>query len=262
MGRKVGERITPTVSGTPMDSVSALAITTASIGPSLPRSSAMATMAAVTENVKMEPPSDRPSQPAKVGRGRGRESPIPESAARAARTGRNAPSPTLCTPMSAGRDSCRNPEDSVLHEPRRARTSDRSDNGNQHYHRSRYHRHCSDGLSTAPGIRILERLCAINLDAGRPLLCATKVVATGEIGEERHAQPNDHGDNERCTVAAGFLRRQHNPGPNEEDRQSRGERNYRDHPQVPRPVPIPRPLPEAVHSATLDAEHIDGPVDS
>ena len=65
-------------------------------GTSLPRSSATATIAPMTENVKTDSEIDRPSHPAKVGRERGRESPIPESPARVARTGRSAPS-KVCT---------------------------------------------------------------------------------------------------------------------------------------------------------------------
>ena len=70
-------------------------------GPRCPDRARLPNIAPMTENTKMEPNIERSNHAAKVGRERGRESPISVSPARAALAGRNAPSPNVCVPISA-----------------------------------------------------------------------------------------------------------------------------------------------------------------
>src|ERR1700704_3292123 len=100
MGRRDGENPVPTVIGTPNPSVNAHPITMQSTGTSLARSMTAANMAPATANENAPVSMDTFDQVAKVGRDRGKLSPIPVSPVMATRTGRNAASGKLCTAIT------------------------------------------------------------------------------------------------------------------------------------------------------------------
>ena len=100
MGRRDGANAAPTVIGTAKPSVNAHPITTASTGTSLARSNTAASIAPATANANATASMDTFDHAAKVGRERGRESPIPVSPAMATLAGRNAASTKLCTAIS------------------------------------------------------------------------------------------------------------------------------------------------------------------
>ena len=100
MGRKDGENAVPTVIGTAKTSVNAHPITAKRTGSSRARSNTAASIAPATAYVNATASMDTFVHAAKVGRERGRESPIPVSPAMATLAGRSAASIKLCTPGS------------------------------------------------------------------------------------------------------------------------------------------------------------------
>src|SRR5271163_4213089 len=100
MGRRDGENEAPTEIGIAQPTVSTHPITTPNAGPYLAKSNTTASSAPETANANAVVTMEMLVQRAKVGRERGRESPMPVSLAMATRAGRNAPSTKLCTEIS------------------------------------------------------------------------------------------------------------------------------------------------------------------
>jgi hypothetical protein len=100
MGRRDGENEAPTEIGIAQPTVSTHPITTPNAGPCPARSNTAASNAPEMANAKAVATMDKFVQLAKVGRERGRVSPMPVSPAMATRAGRNAPSAKLCTEIS------------------------------------------------------------------------------------------------------------------------------------------------------------------
>ena len=92
MGRRDGDRMAPTVIGTAKPSVNAHPITTQSTGSSRACSKTVASIAPPTAKLNAVASMDRFDHVAKVGRERGKQSPIPVSPAMAVLAGRSAAS--------------------------------------------------------------------------------------------------------------------------------------------------------------------------
>lgn len=103
----------------------------------------------------------------------------------------------------------------------------------------------------SPGIRVFQCPCTIDLATRRPLLRTAKPSATGKNHHERQHRNRDTGDDGRLDLLARLLESHDHERPNEGTRQEHGEHNYPDHPPIRRAVPVPRPLPNAIHDGRL-----------
>ena len=104
-----------------------------------------------------------------------------------------------------------------------------------------------------PGVGGLQCPRPIDLVAGRPPLHKADPADAGKNHHVHQHQHGDNGDGGRLDVVIGLLESDNDKRRKEVDRQHHEKRDREDRPRVPRSVPIPRPLPDAIHAATLNA---------
>ena len=161
--------------------------------------------APTTANTKATASMDTFDHAAKVGRERGRESPIPVSPAMATLAGRSAASTKLCAEISWTASSDDGAQDPVLDEPRPGRPGDRTDNDRKQGGRNSVGRHRSRNRRASPGVGRVQCPCLIDLAAGCPSLRSAEPAPAGKNDHIHQHQHGDNGCGGRLDVVIGLL---------------------------------------------------------
>jgi hypothetical protein len=121
-------------------------------------------------------------------------------------------------------------------------------------HRVTHHR--SGNRPPSIGIGGFQHRRAIELVAGRPPLSKADSARAGKNHHVHQRQHGDNGDSGRLKVVPRLLESNNDKRWNKVDLQQEKEGGRVDRARVPRSVPIPRRLPDAIHDATLSAHHL------
>ena len=105
----------------------------------------------------------------------------------------------------------------------------------------------------AAGSAVRKYATAFKNDTGRGKKSAGAAAAQPETIEHLFGEDDDDGDACGLDVAIGLLVGDNDERQYEVGRQEHGEHDGANRPRVPRSVPIPHPLPDAIHDARLNA---------
>src|SRR6185312_5525133 len=113
--------------------------------------------------------------------------------------------------------------------------------------------YCPDPRAPSVGVGRFERACRVDVLPGGPPLREAQPAKAGQSHGVHRDQLDDDRDSGCFKVLIGTLECDNEKSWDDVDGQGKcgGQREHR--PRIPRPVPIPRPLPNAIHVATLDA---------
>ena len=138
-------------------------------------------------------------------------------------------------------------QDSVLEQCQTAGSGDGTDNNQlEGGHKSVGPDDPGDGVP-CPVVGRGQGRRTVHIKAGRPLLGDAEVASARKNLHVQHEEDGDNGYRSRLRVAIGLLDCDDDKRNDDEDQQQEWEADRKHRPRVTRSIPIPRPLPDAVH---------------
>ncbi len=189
---------------------------------------------------------------AKLGRERGRESPIAESPAIATLAGRTALCGSVCTVISARAAPTTTPRTTYWTSREPVTPTIGPTTADSTPAKTALAVTIRTNNFPGPGVGRGQCFRPIDLLTCRPPLHNATLPRTEKNGRPMQHRRGDNGDSGRFRVVARLLDSNNEKRPKKVNGQRQWHYEGVERPRVPRPIPIPHPLPEAIHPERLN----------